>query len=702
MPDMNLEIAKLLSGKAQVDGAPVATASSQSETLATLAKAVVQRLPDHILQITLPRQNIPPLQVQMPPQSISPIQGMSHTGIAKDTQGRATLFDHLPITQQAVITQADTQRLIRTLAEQIGKQTLHMVSPSNPIKLYAQIEANEGSNISLKMQLPGSPKVNLSLNNTLLAMAKVGEKVQLALVPAAPATRDNSKTDGWQLTFTPTGSKPGMTQSLSATSPLIKLAIAKALSAQGIQIETSSPKTLQTALKMPPTTGPALVNLHISLRLSQLVVSGVETQPKFALPLKPDSLAQLPNMPNALQNIVKQTKMPLAMVIDGDAPSGQARAKASVGKTDATPALSDETTSKGKLATDNINKGSSAEVTAKQSAVNLPLFQEKVTQLSRQLLAETGSTHTALTKLINTLNEVSASGSAPSKVLAQQWRDQLGMMDDSVRLQTEKKVLAGNTGSNVTGSTVEPASVSTQIQQLLSTQALVTQPVSILSAPNQSGFINALIAMLQVNLAGKALRSQPDLAKVMDQAESIIAKVVNTGQTPSRPSRVVNEFAHIDSRSNMLNQVKTLLANHQQQKIQNAESRAVGQDTLYYVLPVSRDGQPAPEILFRTEEKPESQQKDTSQKQKIWHLTMKLNVGELGELLAKTRITGNDIHLQLYASTDTLLTQVYDTLPFLLRRFSQLGLNIEQHSCQRGRLQGSLKEAPYQLFEALV
>lgn len=702
MPDMNLEIAKLINGKTQAEGAPGATTPSQSETLATLAKAVVQRLPDHLLQITLPRQNIAPLQVQISPQSIPSIQGLTHAGIAKDTQGRATLFDHLSITQQAVITQADTQRLVRTLAEQIGNQTLQMVSPSNPIKLYAQIEANEGSQISLKMQLPGSPKVNLSVNNSLLAMATIGEKAKLALVPASTASRDTPQTDGWQLTFTPTGSKSGMSQSLPATSPLIQLAIAKALSAQGIQVETSSPNTLQKALKMPPSSGPGLVNLHISLCLSQLVVNGVETQPKFTLPLRPDSLAQLPTMADALQNIVKQTKMPLAMVVDGDASGGQTNAKASIGKTDANAALSADLNPKGKLPTDNISKGGSPEVTAKQSAVNLPLFQEKVTQLSRQLLAETGSTHTALTKLINTLNEVSTSGSAPSKALAQQWRDQLGMMDDSLTLQTEKKGLVGNMGSNVTGSTSESVSVSAQIQQLLSTQTLVTQPVSILSAPNQSGFINALIAMLQVSLAGKALRSQPDLAKVMDQAESIIAKAVNTGQPPSRPSRIVNEFAQMDSRSNMLNQVKTLLANHQQQKLQNAESRAVGQDTLYYVLPVSRDGQPAPEILFRAEEKPESQQKDTSQKQKIWHLTMKLNVGELGELLAKTRITGNDIHLQLYASSDTLLTQVFDTLPFLLRRFSQLGLNVEQHSCQKGRLQGSLKEAPYQLFETLV
>ena len=240
------------------------------------------------------------------------------------------------------------------------------------------------------------------------------------------------------------------------------------------------------------------------------------------------------------------------------------------------------------------------------------------------------------------------------------------------------------------------------IQQLLSATSIVTSPSNLLAPTSQSAFINALVSMLQVSLAGRALRSQPDLAKAMDQAESIVAKTTTTSGGASTPSRVANEFGQLESRSELLKHVKTLLANHQQQKIQGAESRVQGQEGFYYVLPVSRDGESPPEILFRTEEQEQQNGKRQQSAGKIWHLTMKLDIGSLGELLAKTRIHGDDIQLNIYASTEPLLVKVFDTLPYLLRRLQSLGVNVEHHSCQRGKLQGSLKEAPYQLFEALV
>ena len=81
---------------------------------------------------------------------------------------------------------------------------------------------------------------------------------------------------------------------------------------------------------------------------------------------------------------------------------------------------------------------------------------------------------------------------------------------------------------------------------------------------------------------------------------------------------------------------------------------------------------------------------------------MKLSVGDAGELLAKTKINNDTIELRIYTSSDALLTSVIDTLPYLLRRLESQGLTVEHHSCQRGKIPKTMKDMPYQLFEALA
>ena len=81
---------------------------------------------------------------------------------------------------------------------------------------------------------------------------------------------------------------------------------------------------------------------------------------------------------------------------------------------------------------------------------------------------------------------------------------------------------------------------------------------------------------------------------------------------------------------------------------------------------------------------------------------MKLDVGDTGEMLAKTRIDNEEIALHLYCSTDALLAQVFDTLPYLLRRLASLGLKIDSHSCHRLRLDRLLQQLPEILYNSFA
>ena len=81
---------------------------------------------------------------------------------------------------------------------------------------------------------------------------------------------------------------------------------------------------------------------------------------------------------------------------------------------------------------------------------------------------------------------------------------------------------------------------------------------------------------------------------------------------------------------------------------------------------------------------------------------MKLDVGPLGQMLAKTQLTEDEIKLQLYTSTTELRNKALEMLPFLQRRLSALGINLTDKSCQLGKSPKQLKSEHYQVFETQV
>ena len=162
--------------------------------------------------------------------------------------------------------------------------------------------------------------------------------------------------------------------------------------------------------------------------------------------------------------------------------------------------------------------------------------------------------------------------------------------------------------------------------------------------------------------------------------------------------RQVREFAQLDSQQNLLKQLKGLLAGHQNAKLGNMEQTLQGNDSFYYVLPGLLPQQKPAELLIRRErERQPEQQDNTTQTQ--WHLTMKLDIGEQGELLTKAKIRDEQLYLDIYSSNQALLEKVGVTLPFLLKRFTQLGLTVEEHKLQLGKIPDSLATRPYQILE---
>lgn len=262
------------------------------------------------------------------------------------------------------------------------------------------------------------------------------------------------------------------------------------------------------------------------------------------------------------------------------------------------------------------------------------------------------------------------------------------------------KVPQVTASSSATIETTLPA----RISALLNAPPILTTPIALTTPVAASNFVQGLVALLQLSLAGRALARQPSLKSQIDSPESIISKSLSSSGAAGTvsSSRVAQDIHQLDSRSSLFSTLKSLIANHQHSKIMQAESRIQGQDSYYYVLPSLAQHTDAPELLIQREPEPREQDSKNSQKNSLWNVTMKLDIGEVGQILAKSKISSETISVNLYTSNDTLLSRVADTLPFLKQRLSDLGLQVENMNFQRGSIPASLNKRPHHIFETKV
>jgi len=268
---------------------------------------------------------------------------------------------------------------------------------------------------------------------------------------------------------------------------------------------------------------------------------------------------------------------------------------------------------------------------------------------------------------------------------------------DAKNTQTSTKV---NTAQFLQDISQQP--LPERIQQVLSSAALVTTSTTLTTPVSQSGFVQGLVTLLQLALAGRALQRQPSLKSLIDMPDSVIAKTLNNLGVSTTPSRVSQDVNQLDTRQQLLSQLKTLLAGHQQTKLNNAETRIQGQDAFYYVLPSLSQTQAPTELLIHREKERQNKQKETQDSRSLWNVTMKLDIGDTGQVLAKSKIAQDTITLNLYASNEVILHRIADTLPYLTKRLSSLGLEVTEANYQRGQVPDTLNTRPHQIFETRV
>ncbi len=240
----------------------------------------------------------------------------------------------------------------------------------------------------------------------------------------------------------------------------------------------------------------------------------------------------------------------------------------------------------------------------------------------------------------------------------------------------------------------------TSIRAMLSQTAMPLTPTQLIQPAPAEGLLNGLITLLQLSLAGRLSRIAPSTTERL--ANSIVSANLSSGSpnTPLQSTRTLQDFNQLEQKHQLLKQIGRLFAQHQSSKLGNVDQLLQGQDTFHYVLPTSGEGRKSDiELLIRRDTQQKEGRKQSVPAKHSWYLTMKLDVGELGQMLTKAKLRDNELDIDFYASAETLKNQVLNYLPLLNKRLASLGITVNKTQCQLGKIPDTLQNRPYHIFQ---
>jgi hypothetical protein len=239
-----------------------------------------------------------------------------------------------------------------------------------------------------------------------------------------------------------------------------------------------------------------------------------------------------------------------------------------------------------------------------------------------------------------------------------------------------------------------------QVRQLLSTPALNLSALQMINPTSSQGFMSGLVTLLQMSLSARLSRNQSSRAEhITDTLNNVLSSVskVKSSVTP----RAMGDLSQLEQKHQLMKEIGRLLSGHQTSKLSNAEQMIQGQETFYYNLPSALGGNIKDvELLIKREQSDKENSTAKEQKNKTWQLTMKLAVGELGELLTKAKLRSDTLEINFYASNDEVKNQVMNYLPLLRKKFKSLGIEVSKSQCQLGKIPDTLQQRPYHMFQA--
>jgi hypothetical protein len=241
-----------------------------------------------------------------------------------------------------------------------------------------------------------------------------------------------------------------------------------------------------------------------------------------------------------------------------------------------------------------------------------------------------------------------------------------------------------------------------RIRQLLNAPSFLVSAPQLAGQGASSGLVNGLVTLLQLSLGARLSKQRPQLTEHLSQSLSAIF-ARSTDTKPKISAKGLNDFSQVEQKHQILKELGRVLSSHQANKIGNADQLHQGQESFYYQLPTLFNGVfKQAELLIKREPHSQQQKNDKEFGSAYWHLTLKLTIGDIGQLLSKVKLRADSAELNFYASNNETKHQVMNYLPLLTRRLSSLGIEVSHTQCQLGKIPDSLNEQSYHAFQAKV
>ena len=239
-----------------------------------------------------------------------------------------------------------------------------------------------------------------------------------------------------------------------------------------------------------------------------------------------------------------------------------------------------------------------------------------------------------------------------------------------------------------------------QIRQLLTTPALNLSALQMVNPTSSQGLMSGLVTLLQISLSARLARNQPSRAENISTTLNSVLR--STGKVkPDVTTKALNDISQLEQKHQLMKQIGRLLSGHQTSKLSNAEHMIQGQETFYYNLPSVLDGNFKDiELLIKREDKNKRNPSVEEQNNKTWQLTMKLAVGNMGEILTKANLRADTLEINFYASNEAVKIKVMNYLPLLRKRLGTLGIEVSKSHCQLGKIPDTLQQRPHHVFQA--
>lgn len=706
-----------------------------NQQLLQVSPAVRLASAENLLLVRLPAE----APIQPPQGSPVPVKSL----LPPDTGAVAlpTLLKLSPETIRQQVSQAQFQSLMtalsRTLTTPVTLQATVIQQDSASIRVNAgaerpliidiplakaakQSETSLSAPLTNKPALPATVTLTVSLRQSQLQVQITPQPSSVLTTPAsASAPASNAPASALRTVNvalnSPLANK--LTQAVTQQMPL-NVELPKLASWVTQSLPPAAAKSFQQLSPMLPAT--------VSIKGNEVTITGSKTQllavttnsttatTQLAPKVSPQQMGQLNIQSTTARNIPQVTITPLSTELQTNAgqPTQQSLSSSmnAAPKADISPPQQEMVRSG---APDNVVGKpvipSDVESIAKHKLEQLPAeaktaLMQFIRSANRINVSNTDSLQSSLNVLITALQKFASANPAlakPVNSVIEQLQLNLAAANKLPTAESSalKPEVTGSSEPVTAKNGTDSAQQSTALKQLLTSPAWLQSPLTLSSPPTGQNFLSGLIQLLQVSLLGRHFKNHEDIDQALNRQRTSAPK----GNAPnsllgSINGRQLREFAQLDSQQNLLKQLKGLLAGHQSAKLGNMEQTLQGNDSFYYVLPGLLPQQKPAELLIRRErERQPEQQKDTAQT--LWHLTMKLDIGEQGELLTKAKIRDEQLYLDIYSSNQALLEKVGVTLPFLLKRFTQLGLTVEEHKLQLGKIPDTLATRPYQILE---